>query len=103
MKRFLDRWCGALWHFRCYRRWYIRRYAMRRLFAPAHNPARRMAAQLATNRRFLRDMGIACAEEEYSEAIARDLVESAIGYCPQCPIQGTCCVCGAYHGEDCDG
>ena len=92
MKRFLDRWCGALWRFRWYRRWYIRRYAMRRLFAPAHNPARRMAAQLATNRRFL-----------YSEAIARDLVESAIGYCPQCPIQGTCCVCGAYHGEDCDG
>ncbi|HKS75103.1 MAG TPA: hypothetical protein VJQ82_17985 [Terriglobales bacterium] len=97
MKRFLDRWCGALWHFRCYRRWYIRRYAMRRLFAPAHNPTRRMAAQLATNRRFLHDIAVACAEAEEWYGL-RELVDSAIGYCPECPIQGTCGTCGRYHG-----
>lgn len=61
---------------------------------------RREAAQLAINRRFLRDMAVACAEHEDWEH-ERELVESAIGYCEHCPIQGTCCVCGAYHGQDC--
>lgn len=97
MKRLLDRWCGALWHFRCYRRWYIGRYSLRRVFEADPDRVRRQAAQLATNRRFLHDMEIVCAEPEEWDQV-RDLVDSAIGYCEHCPIQGTCCVCGAYHG-----
>lgn len=101
MKRFLDRWCGALWRVRWYRRWYIKRYSVRRVFeAEPLARMRREAAQLATNRRFLRDMGIACAEDEYSEQVARQLVESASLYCEHCPLQGYCCVCGSYHGRD---
>ena len=98
MKRFLDRWCGALWHFRWYRRWYIKRYSVRRVFEA--EPLARMqreAAQLATNRRFLHDMGIVCAEPEEWDQV-RDLVDSAAHYCPECPIQGTCGTCGRYHG-----
>lgn len=97
MKRFLDRWCGALWHFRWYRRWYIWNFGMRRVFeGAAMETVRREAAALATNRRFLRDMGL-----DYDEETARELVDSASLYCEHCPIQGTCFVCGSYHGRDC--
>lgn len=95
-----SRW---LWWFRPYRRWYLAhkgRWTIERLeqLTPvlAAREIEQAAADLAHNPRFLRDMGLAVEPM----AGIDELIESAIDYCPECPLQGACSVCGSYHGPE---